>query len=358
MMLYEINEKVMKLEKEGKKIIKFNVGDPDQALPDEIIESMHRALRGGKTKYSSSSGEKELRESLAEIYGVKPSAVTISPGSKWSIYSIMHVLLKGGGNIIIPSPHWTAYDLMAKEIGAEPRILPTRFEDGWKIDTSKLNEMIDGKTKLIILNSPNNPTSKIIDSKTFGEIVEIANDRGIKILSDECYSDISFVKMKSILDFGQNHILVNSFSKTFAMTGLRLGFSITDDELADKLTKLNQITISNVPAFIQHAAVDALKIKERVSSHIREIYKKRAELAEKIFADSSLKFSKPDAPFYMFPYCAEDSEKLAFKLLDVGVAITPGTAFGSYREFFRISLTMPDHLVKEGLEKIVSSLKK
>ena len=355
-MLYEISEKVIRLESKGKKIIKFNVGDPDQFTSDEIIEESLKAMKKGKTKYSSASGEKEIKEKLSAIYKTDAERITITPGSKWAIYSIMHLMLKNGGNVVIPSPHWTAYELIAKELGAETRILKTEFRNDWKIDLEKLENLVDSKTKLIILNNPNNPTSKVIDNRTLEKIVEIADSKNVTILSDECYSDISFVKMKSILDFGPNHILVNSFSKTFAMTGWRLGFAVTSKELAEKITKLNQITITNVPAFIQHAAIKALEIKERISKEIREIYKKRADLACEILSKNKIKFSKPDAPFYIFPYCAQDSEKLALDMIDRGVAIAPGTAFGDYREFFRISLTLPNNEIREGLEKIAEVL--
>lgn len=355
-MLYEISEKVLKLEKEGKKIIKFNVGDPDQSTTDEIIEASLKAMKSGKTKYSSASGEKELKEKLANMYNTKAEKVTIAPGSKWAVYSVMNVMLKNGGNVVIPSPHWTAYELMAKELGAEARILKTNFEDDWKIDLEKFENSIDKKTKLIVLSNPNNPTSKVIDSKTLEGIVEIANDNGVTIVSDECYSDISFTKVKSILDFDSNHVFINSFSKTFAMTGWRLGFAITSEDVAEKITKLNQITITNVPVFIQHAGLKALDVKEKSAKRIRDIYKVRVDTACEMLSKTKLKFSKPDAPFYIFPYCATDSEKLAFDLLDKGVAITPGTAFGDYKEFFRLSLTIPDNEIKEGLEKIFRAL--
>lgn len=355
-MLYEISEKVIKLESEGKKIIKFNIGDPDQKTPDEIIQASFEAMKKGKTKYGSSSGEKKLREELAKIYRTRAEKITVTPGSKWAIYSVMHAFLKNGGNVIIPSPHWTCYDLIAKELGAEARILKTSIDNDWKIDLGKLENMIDKETRLIILNNPNNPTSKVIDNKTLEGIVEIADNKNVTILSDECYSDISFVKIRSILDFDSNHIFVNSFSKTFAMTGWRLGFVISNEEVSQKLTKLNQITISNVPVFIQQAGIKALEIKEKSAEMMRGIYKSRADIACKILSDTKLRFSKPDAPFYLFPYCAADSEKLAFTLLDRGVAITPGTAFGDYKEFFRLSLTMPDDEIKEGLQKLTKEL--
>ncbi len=356
-MLYKIAEKVIELEKEGKKIIKFNVGDPDQDTAEEIIEAAFILAKKGKTKYGSSTGEKKLREKIAKIYNVKPENIIIAPGSKWAIFSAMTLLLNEGDNIIIPAPYWPTYALIARKIGVETRFLKCKLEDDWEINIESLENLSDEKTKMIILNNPHNPTSKVFGEKTVGKIVDLANKKGITILSDEAYSDISFKKVKSILDFGGNHIYVNSFSKTFAMTGWRLGFAICSKELAEKMTGLNHITITCVPPFIQEAGIRALELKEKIAKEIREKYRKRADLAGKILAKTKLKFSFPEAPFYLFPKCFCDSEKLAFDLLDQDVAITPGSAFGNYKDYFRISLTLPEKELKEGLEKIAAIFK-
>ena len=356
-MLYEISEKAMKLESEGKKIIKLNLADPDQQTPYEIIEAALEAMKLGKTKYSFSAGEKKLREELARIHGVSIENVVITPGSKWAIFSVMYLLLKNGENVIVPSPHWTAYELTAKSLGAEIRTLRTEIDSNWKIDGEKLKDLADQKTRLIILNNPNNPTSKVMEDDVFEEVVQIANDKGLTILSDEVYSDLGFVKARSISDFSDEHVLVNSFSKTFAMTGWRIGYAIVKEDLAQKMMKLNQITVTNVPVFIQQAALKALELKQEIAEKMREEYRRRADLACNILSKTKLRFTKPDAPFYIFPkYDDLDSERFAFDLLENGVAITPGTAFGDYEEHFRIALTAPGEEIKLGLEKICEAL--
>ena len=196
-MLYEINEKALKLESEGKKIIRLNLGDPDMATPPEIVEAAYASMKAGKTKYSSSYGELKLRQKIAEVHGVKTENVVITPGSKWGIFATMFLMLKNGGNVIIPTPYWTAYDLIAKSFGAKTKLLRTEMADGWKIDIDKLEGLIDKETKMIILNNPNNPTSKVIDNKTLDGIVELVNKKGVTILSDEVYGAISFVKPKA-----------------------------------------------------------------------------------------------------------------------------------------------------------------
>jgi aspartate aminotransferase len=354
-MLYEINEKALKLESEGKKIIRLNLGDPDLATPNEIIEAAYAAMKAGKTKYSSSYGEGKLREKLAELHGVKAENVVITSGSKWGIFATMYLTMKGGGNVIIPTPYWTAYDLIARSLGAQTKLLRTEMEDGWKIDLGKLERMIDKDTCMIILNNPSNPTSKVMDAETLDGIVEIANKKGVTILSDEIYGTISFIKTKSILEYNGNHkhILSNGFSKTFTMTGWRIGYIIANKPLIDNITKLNQITINNVPVFIQEAALKALEMQKQLSTKIKEEYQERARMASKTLAEAGFLFTKPEAPFYVFPKSPGlDSEKFCLDLLDKGVAVAPGTAFGDYRENFRISLTAPREEIRIALDKI------
>ena len=146
-MLYEINEKALKLESEGKKIIRLNLGDPDMATPPEIVEAAYASMKAGKTKYSSSYGELKLRQKIAESHGVKPENIVITPGSKWAIFITMFLTLKSGGNIIIPTPYWTAYDLIGKTLGAKTKLLHTELETGWKIDVSKLESLIDSEQR-------------------------------------------------------------------------------------------------------------------------------------------------------------------------------------------------------------------
>jgi aspartate aminotransferase len=356
-MLYEINEKAIKLEGEGKKIIKLNLGDPDLPTPNAIIEAAYEAMKQGKTKYASSYGERNLREKLASIRGVSADNVVMTPGSKWGVFSTMYLLLKDGGNVVIPAPYWTAYDLIAKTVGAETRLLRTELDSNWRINLETLESLIDRNTRMIILNNPNNPTSRVIDDEVLDGIVQVANDRGITILSDEVYADISFVKTKSILDYGDNHILVSGFSKTFTMTGWRIGYVIANNELIEKIARLNQATFSNVPVFIQEAALKALELRKELATGIKEEYRERARMACDMLSKAKLEFSKPDAPFYVFPKrLGLDSERFALDLLDDGVAIAPGTAFGDYREYFRISLTVPREEIEVALNKICEAL--
>jgi aspartate aminotransferase len=262
-------------------------------------------------------------------------------------------MLRQGGNVVIPTPYWSAYGLAALSLGAEAKLLKTDLDSNWKVDLEALEELIDDKTRLIILNNPSNPTSKVMDQKVVEGIVNIAHDKKIMILSDEVYSKISFVKTKSILDYNNDNVLVTGFSKMFTMTGWRIGYVVANEHLISKIGKLNQITFSNVPTFIQDAALVALGLQDKLTNEIKEIYFKRAKMASQILSDAKLEFSNPDAPFYIFPRRKGlDSEKFALDLLDAGVAVAPGSAFGDHMEHFRISLTAPDKELKEALLKI------
>ncbi len=358
-MLYEINEKALRLQSQGKEIIKLNLGDPDLATPNEIIEAAYDSMKRGKTKYASSYGELPLRQKLAKIHGVSADNIVITPGSKWGVFSTIYLLLKGGGNVVIPTPYWTAYDLIAKSVGAETRLLKTELEDDWQIDLGKLEDSIDSNTRMIILNNPNNPTSKILDDEVLEGIVNIANEHGVTILSDEVYGAIAFKKTKSIMDYDEshNHILTTGFSKTFTMTGWRIGYIVAKKELVDRITRLNQITINNVPVFIQEAALKALELHKQLAAKIKNEYQERAKIASQKLNAAGLEFTEPDAPFYVFPRKQGlDSEKFTLELLDKGVAVAPGTSFGDYREFFRISLTAPREQIEVGLDKISEAL--
>ena len=271
----------------------------------------------------------------------------------------MYLLLKGGGNVIIPTPYWTAYDLIAKTIGAETRLLRTELEDDWQIDLGKLEDMIDANTRMIILNNPNNPTSKVLDNEVLDGVVDIANQHGVTILSDEVYGTIAFTKTKSILEYEERngHVLTTGFSKTFTMTGFRIGYIVASKELVDKITKLNQITINNVPVFIQDAALKALELEKELATKIKNEYQERAKMASKKLNAAGFEFTEPQAPFYVFPRKKGlDSEKFTLGLLDKGVAIAPGTAFGDYREHFRISLTAPREDIEVALDRICEAL--
>ena len=353
-MLYETFEKIYALEKQGKEITKLNVGEPDWRPPANVIQVVCDALRKGKDKYSSSAGVYELREKLAELHGCNAKNIVITTGSKWGIYALLSLHMRAGDNTIVLSPHWTAYDLICKQLGGQTKIVDLKMENKFAIDFNKLESAIDSNTKFIILNSPCNPTSKAWSEGEEQEVISIARKKGIIVLVDDAYRDLCFDARKE-RKFEDNLFIVNTFSKTFGMTGWRVGYVVVPEDIAKRLTSLNNITTTNVPVFLQLAAIKALEQKTKVTAKARVVCKKRAELASNIL-NKKLTFSKPDAGFYIFPKLPVETINFVNKLLDSGVAVVPGAAFGNYNQHIRISLSVDEKKLRLALEKIAELL--
>lgn len=350
-MLYKIAEKIYELESQGKKIVRMNVGEPIWPTPKEVCEGAIEEIRNKPIRYGSSSGAKDFRKTLAEIHKARTENVVVEPGSKYAIFSLMHLLLKNQGEVMLFSPHWTAYEQMAEQVGGKFKKLELKLEEEWKIDMDKVNEECTKNTKLFIINNPCNPTSNVWDEKTEKAIKEIAEDNGTYVLFDDAYRELTFEEVKD-RKFEGNEILVGSFSKSLMMSGWRLGYVVAPKELCDKLTKLNQITITNVPEFIQHGAMKALPKKKEIVQGLRDRCKESAEVAYKMLKESGFEVVKPKAGFYIFPKLEVDGVQAAEKLLEYGYAIVPGAAFGNYKNHVRISICHPKEVVKDCMEKL------
>ncbi len=351
-MLYEISEKIYQLEKQGKKITKLNLGEPEWRAPDIAKQALIESV--GRGRYASAAGESELREAISSLHGCESKNVVIMPGSKWGVFAIFRTVLKPGDNIIVLSPHWIAYEAICNSLNVETKKLKLRMEDNWKIDFEALENTVDSKTRIIVLNSPCNPTSHAWTENEERKIIELAKDKGIFVLVDDAYRDLCFEKRKERqMDGGL--LLTNSLSKTFGMTGWRVGYIIVPDEIAERIIKFNQITITNVPVFSQAAALKALEQKEAIADKNRELSKNRADIATKMLS-GKMEFSAPNAGFYLFPRINMDAGLFTDKLLDKGVAVVPGSAFGGYDRHFRISLCAEDDVLKSALHKMIGVL--
>src|SRR3989338_2996452 len=242
-MLYEITERIFTLEQQGRKITKLNIGEPDWRPPSSIIKSAYEALKEGKDKYASAAGQLALREKIAELHNCNASNIVLSPGSKFAIYNLLTLGMKAGDNAIIFSPHWTAFELICRQANAEPRIINLKMENNFAMDFDALQNAIDSNTKFIILNSPCNPTSHALSEKEEQEIIEIARRKGIIVLADDAYRDLCFDATKE-RKTEEGVYITNTFSKTFGMTGWRIGYAIVPENIAKRLISLHQITIN------------------------------------------------------------------------------------------------------------------
>lgn len=337
--LYDIAEKVNLRKKQGKKIIKLNVGEPEQPPPKILYQEIYKAMQKGRITYGPAAGNYDLRSEIAKLHKVKAENVLIGPGSKFLIFACLNLLTKEkDSEVIIIQPSWSAFSLMLKNFSAKPVYVKTELKNNWKVNVYRLKAKISKKTKAIILNSPNNPTSVLVDPKTEKQIVKIAQKNNIRIIKDLAYVDLVFDKQTDSI-FQKNIIEIRSFSKKFAMTGFRLGYLIAEKEIVEKLTKFIQITITSNPLFIQDGALALLKTNLHYPQKLAVIYKKKAEKIGKILKEKDVDFAKPDAGFYIFADIKKGAEKVCLKLIDKGVALVPGTAFGPYPTFVRISLT-------------------
>ena len=238
------------------------------------------------------------------------------------------------------------------------KILSTNLEEKWNPDPRRLDEMIDHQTKIIILNYPNNPTGKILDKKNITRIVSMAKDSGLYVISDEVYSDYSFKRFTSLAEYEyEKSLVVSSFSKSYAMTGFRVGYGIANREIINKMARVQAIAMTSVAEPMQHAALAAIDYNS--TGNVKLIQKRLDLIAEKLH-NMSLDFTTPDGAMYIFPRIKgliEDDARLVEKLLDLGVAVAPGSGFGqNYRQFIRISACQPEHVLEKGLEIIRSVL--
>ncbi len=355
-MLYEFFEKVAVLEKQGKIQAKLNVGEPDWSAPSTSVREAVKALKQKRDKYASAAGEPELRQKLAELHSCSASNIVVFPGSKFGVFAVLKTL-SPGDEVFVFSPHWTAYEGMCKALGLNVRRIELKLENKWRIDVEQVAVALTDKTKLFILNSPNNPTSCALSEEQERQLIELAKSRGITVLADDAYRDLCFDGRKE-RRFDKSIAVLNTFSKTFGMTGWRIGYAVVEEELAKKLVSFNQLTVTNVPLFVQAGALTALEQKQKVASKARRLCKKRANTAKKLLK-GVFEFVSPNAGFYLFPRLPQGADTLAFvdRLLDSGVAIVPGQAFGPYERHVRVSLCAEDAVLANSLEKMVEAAK-
>jgi len=360
--LYEIFEQVKNKKARGDSIIELNIGEPDQMPPSKFLRMAGQFVKQGNIKYGSAVGEIDLKQTIAERHAVEIGNVIIGPGSKFLIFACLKTLLtRKDDEVIVPVPSWGTYTAMINNIGfGKIRYLVNSLKENWQIDLNKLHSLINKKTKVLIICDPSNPTSTKLKKEIKHEIIRIADKNKVKIILDNAYEGLIFAKHKQEkFKKIDNFIQIFSFSKTFAMTGFRLGYAIADQKIINEIAKFNQITITCVPPFIQQAGLIALSQESNFTKNLVRIYQQRAILAEKVLKQAGIEFIKPAAGLYIFAKISGiNAEQFCLKLLNKGVAIVPGTAFGPFPEFIRISLTAPEEKLIRGLNIMVNEYKR
>jgi aspartate aminotransferase len=351
--------KAKQLEASGKRIIHMEVGEPDYSPPAIVGTALAESFRLQQYHYTDTHGIPELRDAIAqkEGEGISKHQVIVTPGGRFAVFSAITSLLRAGQELIVIEPAWPAYKECADFVGARTRVLSTTLENKWLPNTKQLEEKINPSTKMIVLNYPNNPTGKVLDSKTMEKIVLIAKDHDLYLLSDEVYADYAFSEFNSIRKYRYDKsILVGSFSKRYAMTGFRVGYSIANKEIISKMAKVQAAGVTSVAQPMQQAALAALGVNPSESV---KLMKRRLEFVCIKLDEMSLQFVKPDGAMYAYPELPWSEDiPIIEKLLEQGVAIAPGSGFGDlYKRFVRISACQPEKVLEKGLDIMASVIR-
>ncbi len=355
-----IFQKAKQLEASGKRIIHLEVGEPDYPAPAQAGSALAESFTQKRYHYTDTRGIPQLREAIAKKSEVSEERVMVTPGGRFAVFSAVASLVRPGEEIITIEPAWPAYRECADFIGARTKVLKTTLESGWTPDLKEMESMITSGTRMIALNYPNNPTGKVLDKKTMDRIVALAKDRGLYLLSDEVYSGYSFRPFESVHSYGYDKsIIVSSFSKTYAMTGFRVGYAIASADSIKKMAKVQAVGVTSVAEPVQHAALAALGADP--SGNV-ELMKKRLRFLSGKMKEMSLRFVEPDGAMYVYPELPDgggEDMQLVERLLERGVAIAPGSGFGdSYRRFVRISACRGEEEMAEGLAVMADELRK
>jgi aspartate/methionine/tyrosine aminotransferase len=372
---FEVLAKAKALERQGREIVHLEIGEPDFDTPENIKKAAVKALYSGYTHYTPSAGIPELREAIAEYISktrgieVDPEEVVITPGAKPIMFFSILACVNTGEEVLYPNPGFPIYESVINFVGAKPVPIPLLEKNDFRFDTEYVKEKITKKTKMIILNSPENPTGGVLtreDLKTIADCVSNRDD--IIILSDEVYSRIIYEgeheSISSLEGMREKTIILDGFSKTYAMTGWRLGYGVMRKDLAQKIAQLMTNSNSCTNAFVQMAGVEALKgPQDEVTKMVKEFKNRREIIVSGLNEIKGITCKKPRGAFYVFPNIVEtkmDCRKLSDYLLnEAGVAVLPGTAFGKYGEgYLRLSFANSVENIRKALERISKALEK
>jgi len=360
--------KAAELKEAGKDIIDLSLGDPDLITAKNIIKKAALDAENGHTRYANPRGDLELREEIINYYQnnyqqeIKKEEIMLTVGACHGTFLALAAVLNPGEEVIIPSPYFAPYKEQVKLAGGTPVFVESKFEDDFQINLEAIINVINEKTKAIIINSPHNPTGSIQSKETLIKLMKIARENDLLIFSDEVYESFDYEnKFYSLVKFKEDFkriILLNSFSKTFAMTGWRLGFVIADENILDIMQTINEGVCYSAPTISQRAAVEALKNEKQIKKEIASDFAERIKYAKKrLKANKIMEIAGGEGAFYIFPRIKNSgikAEQFALKLLEEkGVLVLPGNDFGDQREeFIRIACTLKLDDLKNAFDRI------
>lgn len=369
---FEILAKAKALEAQGREIIHLEIGEPDFDTPEHIKAAGIKALQAGETGYTASAGVPALRDTIAQMFSdmynrdIQPAQVVVTPGAKPIMFFAILALLQPGDEAIYPNPGFPIYESMINFVGAKAVALPLIEEKGFRFDPDEFQSLITDRTKLIVLNSPANPTGGVLNKEDLTLVANIARERNIMVLTDEIYDRILYdddhVSMLSVTDIQDNLILLNGFSKTYAMTGWRLGYGIMPVDLAEQMGKLMVNSNSCTATFTQFAGVEALTGTHAPVDEMVAAFKERRDYLVAALNDiPGFSCVNPKGAFYVFPNVKETgipSNELADMLLNkAGVALLDGSCFGAYGQgYLRMSYANSLDNIKQAVSQIRDAL--
>jgi aspartate/methionine/tyrosine aminotransferase len=350
---FEVLSRAKELERQGRKIVHLEIGEPDFDTPAHIRQAAAQALEEGWTHYGPSPGDPELREAIAEDVsksrGVKvsPEEVVVVPGAKPIIFFGIMALVDEGDEVIYPNPGFPIYESVINFVGATPVPIPLREENEFRLDAEELATLVTPRTKMIIINSPQNPTGSVLTAEDIEAIAATAAEHDVWVMSDEAYSrmvyDGEHHSIIALPGMKERTILIDGFSKTYAMTGWRLGYGVCPKAVTDAIARLETNCNSCTPSFIQRAGIVALRSSQAESEAMMAEFKARRDvIVEGLNSLPGITCVKPSGAFYVFPNVTGtgvDCRTLAKRMLEeAGVAVLSGTAFGEYGEgYLRLS---------------------
>jgi aminotransferase len=355
-------------------VISLSIGEPDFSTPWHVRQEGIKSLEMGKTWYSPNRGFAELREEICKFfdrhYHVQydpKTEVLVTVGGSEALDLAVRCLVEPGEEVLIPQPSFVCYEPMAQMVGAVPVIIETKEKDGFRLTPEELRAAVTPKTKLLVLPFPNNPTGAVMRKKDLEAIADVIRGTNLIVLSDEIYSELTYgdqphVAFSSLPDMRERTIVVNGFSKAFAMTGWRLGYAMGPKELIAQMTKLHQYAIMSAPTTSQYAAVEAMRHGDADIVYMREQYDMRRRLIVDGFNEMNLTCFEPEGAFYVFPCIKRtglSSDEFCEKLLYAKhVAVVPGSAFGNCGEgYVRVSYSYSINHITEALSRIHDFLK-
>ncbi len=363
----QLSNKVKRLKNQGLDILSFTLGEPDFNTPQHIIDAATKALGEGKTHYTSSLGIPELRESIARRYGqqngleITSDNVIVQP-AKFALYSAIQSTINKGDEVIIPNPGWVSYGPMVQLARGVPIKVKMTYDDGWFMSAESIEAQLSSKTKAIILNTPANPTGSVLGRETLKGIADLAQDRDLLIIADEIYEDLVYDGMKhfsigSLDQVKDQTITVSGLSKSYAMTGWRIGWMVAPKEAIKMVNKLQQHSLTCMPHFIQMAAVAALEHGRDPVMKMRDEFQKRRDILIPLLNEiDGVSCEVPKGAFYAFFKidAGFNSMDLADMLLyKAHVALTPGPAFGTMGAgHMRMSYAASRENIIEGVHRI------